>query len=105
MALMVALTGCSKSPPKEEVTKEEMAKAQTICEKTVARERKGSDLVEATETSVFGSWVKDGKPVFEVGYKEKFSNSDAYSIQLCVYDEAAGTITLPSPSDSAQWRK
>ena len=56
---------------------------------------------------VFDYWEKDGKIVVDVGYIDHFNDvgRDSYSMRLCVYDEAAGTISLPSILNDSAWRK
>ncbi len=89
----LTLVACSPSAEKiEEASKE--------CEAFIAKEMNGRDL----ETKVFDTWTKDGAIVVEVGYKER-SSSGSYSVRKCVYDEAKGRISSPSPLNDSQWSK
>jgi hypothetical protein len=61
------------------------------------------------ETHVFDTYLKEGKVVVEVGYRDKDfyrrRGDDSYSARICVYDESEGTVMLPSALDMSEWRK
>lgn len=100
MALMVALTGCGKSP-----SKAQLETGGEACRQFIAKEMK-SDVAFAKniETQINDAWMKDGKVVFEVAYREEYSRK-SYSIRLCVVDEEKGTLMSPSPLNSSKWEK
>jgi hypothetical protein len=98
LALVAVLAGCSKKP-----SKEQLETGGELCRAFIAKEMKTGryDL----DTTITDAWMKEGKVVFEVGYREKFSEGSSYSIRLCIYDEAQGTLSSPSPFNSSKWDK
>lgn len=95
------IVGCS-GPSEEEINT-----ASSACEKFIAKEMKGSDwLSPEIDTYVFETWVKNGKIVANIGYRDESSNADSsYIVRLCVYDKEQGTISSPSPLNDSEWRK
>jgi len=93
---MFSLNGCGPSS-------QQMSTATDACQNFV--EEKMS--VFKKDTHIFDSWVKDGKIVVEVGYKQYPIThvDDSYNTRLCVYDEEKGTISLPSLLNNSEWRK
>lgn len=89
--LFTGIAGCGPSQEKIDF-------AQGVCEEFI------QDKFER-DTHVFDSWVKDGKLVFEIGYRKKYSSDSSYSVRLCVYDEEKGSIMSPSPFNTSEWKK
>lgn len=93
---MLSLNACGPSP-------QQISAASSACQDFVQEKM----IIVKENTHVFDSWVKDGKIVVEVGYKEYPNNlkADSYNTRLCVYDEEKGTISLPSLFNNSEWRK
>ncbi|PSF07692.1 hypothetical protein C7H09_09435 [Marinobacter fuscus] len=93
--LTTLLTGCLGPSAEQKV------KAEVACEKYVL----DNFQKHFGESHIFDTYVKDEKIVVEVGYRDKRSYSDSYSVRVCIYDEAAGTIRIPSLLEMGQWRR
>jgi len=84
---------------------EQKQRAETACEKFVLKK-----IAEyGNEAHIFDTYSKNDKIVVEVGYREgerwRKRGEDSYSVRICVYDEKAGTIKIPSLLNMGTWRK
>lgn len=80
-----------------------MLRASQACEEFVAESMVSKpSLVDRMRTYTLDSWERSGAIVVDVGYKEAFGDRGT---QLCVYNEAEGTLSLPSPFNESKWRK
>ncbi len=96
---ILQLTGCFG--PSEEKIEE----ATNVCQTFIAKEMKSDSSAMEIETKVFDFWTKNEAIVMEIGYKDKYSIDDSYSIRKCVYDEAKGTVSNLSPLNDGEWAK
>ena len=94
--LSVFIAGCSK------ISDEDSATVQRACHGIVS-ETHGT--VHRDDFKILDKWLKKGKIVAEVGFKEARSRSDSYSVRFCVVDIEEGTVSLPSLMNQQQWSK
>ena len=74
-----------------------MAVAEAACESWL-----GGELDSEGNTTIFGSWRKNGKIVVEVGYNPQGAT---YSTRLCVYDPQTRDLESPGAFGRTQWEK
>jgi hypothetical protein len=91
--LAVPLAACGPSSEEKKIAEEE-------CPRFIKEQMSG-----AYEAKVFDIYSKKGKVVAEVGYKDRHSRGDSYSVRLCVLDREKGTISSPSPLNDSEWKK
>ena len=82
-------------------SKEENELVEKNCSEFVEKEMNG----QYQQTKVFDTYSKKGKVVVEVGYKDRHSSGDSYSVRLCVVDFDKGTLSSPSPLNDSEWKK
>lgn len=96
--LLLFVGGCSG--PSDELKQ----RAQTACEKFVLEKIANQ---YGDETHIFDTYIKKDKIVVEVGYRatSRSYGEDSYSVRKCLYDDEAGTISIPSIIEMGQWNK
>jgi hypothetical protein len=100
-AIAVAYLLLGSSEPSEEKAKE----ASALCREFIGKEmRSQGAFPKSIETKVFDVWTKRGAIVMDIGFREEYTDS-SYSMRKCVYDEAKGTLSSPSPLNDSDWKK
>ena len=93
--LTALLTACGPSS-------DEIKLAEKECVKFINEQMSGA---YTSRTKVFDVYSKKGKVVAEVGYQDRHTRGDSYSVRLCVLDIEKGTISSPSPLNDSEWKK
>lgn len=93
VTVAVSLTACGPSSEEKQIAEKE-------CPKFIKEQMTG-----VYKTKVFDVYSKKGKVVVEVGYQDRHSKGDSYSVRLCVLDSEKGTISSPSPLNDSEWKK
>lgn len=96
------ISGCGWSP-----SEEEKAIAEKECINLIAESMDIFTTIPEAAPKIFDTYTKNGKIVMEVGYKlREYQGANVpYSVRLCVVDLEKGTVALPSPFNSSEWRK
>lgn len=69
--------------------------AEAACESWI-----GEEFDSAGNTTIFGSWRKNGKIVVKVGFDPQ---GDTYHTRLCLFDPKTRDLSSPGAFDRAQW--
>lgn len=75
------------------------ARAQERCEAFVSEQ-----ISSASDVRTQDLWRRSGAVVVNVAYR-RASDITGFTLRLCVYDERAGTVLLPSVFEQQSWRR
>ena len=103
--ILALISGCGWNPSEEQKVMAEKACINLI-DDSMNIFTNASSFPDAIP-KVFDTYTKNGKIVMEIGYKivKYQGTSEPYSVRLCVVDLEKGTVALPSPFNSSEWRK